>query len=113
MEGEKRALDRTSDAVPMRVQASIGQSLPGFRAVGKESIVPEKAFAKHLQIYIEFPASLPGIAMDTPRKSVWERVVVASDAFGAPLPPEHILMLLRCEYIPAGISLPAAVSPRN
>jgi len=60
----------------------------------------EQAFAKRLNVYIEFPDALPGMSMAPTRRSERERVVVASDAFGTALPHSHILMLPGCEYIP-------------
>src|SRR4051794_28073638 len=35
----------------------------------------EKAQKKHLRVYIEFPASLPGMEVSLPRVATWERVV--------------------------------------
>ncbi|MCW3100101.1 MAG: hypothetical protein JWL77_5719 [Chthonomonadaceae bacterium] len=59
-----------------------------------------RAFAKRLKVYLEFPDSLADVSMAPVRQSVWERVVVASDAFGTALPHGRILMLPGCEFLP-------------
>ncbi len=59
-----------------------------------------RARRKHLRVYIEFPAALPGLAVGTPRTAHWERAVVASEAFGASLERMRILSVHDCSFVP-------------
>ncbi len=53
----------------------------------------EAAARKGLRVYVEYPASLPGIEVGPPKALGLERVVVASEAFGDALPPMRIAMI--------------------
>lgn len=59
----------------------------------------DKAQRKHLKVYIEFPASLPGMEVSLPRAATWERVVVKSTNFSDRLPPMHILEINDCHFV--------------
>jgi hypothetical protein len=59
----------------------------------------EKAKRKHLRVYIEFPASLPGKEVSLPREANWERVVVNSGNFGDTLPKMRILGISDCHFV--------------
>ena len=63
--------------------------------------VLEAAAEKGLRLYIEYPGALPGIAFGEPVRVDLERAVVASDAFGAALPPGRILAIHDCHYVQA------------
>jgi len=39
----------------------------------------DQAKAKHLKVYVEYPAHLPGLDLGAVKTTVWERVVIASD----------------------------------
>ena len=60
----------------------------------------EQAAAKKLRLYVEFPAFLPGFARETPRRTEWERGVVASGVFGAALAEGRILAIHDCHFVP-------------
>ena len=51
------------------------------------------AAARGLRLYIECPTALPGYDIGAPRETMWERVVVASDAFTPDLQKLRILAL--------------------
>jgi len=66
------------------------------------------AAQKKLRVYIEYPAALPGLAVEKPRASVNEprgispmRAVVASDFFGDDLKPLRIIDLHGMYFTPA------------
>lgn len=58
-----------------------------------------QAARKKLRLYIEYPAALPGMDIGTPRRTALERVVVASDAFGASLPKMRLLAIHDCHFV--------------
>ncbi len=60
----------------------------------------EAAGAKKLRLLVEYPAALPGLAIGEPRQTVWERAVVATDAFGPSLPRLRILAVHDCRFVP-------------
>ncbi|MGZ4973337.1 MAG: hypothetical protein ACXWDN_11300, partial [Limisphaerales bacterium] len=69
------------------------------RATTLEPAEFDKAQRKHLRVYIEFPASLPGMEVSLPRLATWERVVVNSGNFGNALPKMHILAINDCHFV--------------
>ena len=77
-----------------------------------DAAVFERATAKGLQLYIEYPASIPGLAFGPPRKTSWERVVVASEAFGDTLPAMQILMAQGCQFLPTTADHPLLITGR-
>jgi len=61
--------------------------------------VLREAARKKLCVYVEYPASLPGMKLGPPRRTALERVVVASDAFGASLPKMRLLAIHDCHFV--------------
>ena len=61
----------------------------------------QRAVRKKLRLFIEFPAELPGLPLSEPREAVWERAVVASDAFAPRLSRMRILGLHKIHFLPA------------
>lgn len=72
----------------------------------------DQARAKDLTLYVEYPASVPGLKLEAPRKTQWERVVVASDALGESLPRGRILMVHNCQFLPTQAADPWLVVGR-
>lgn len=63
-------------------------------------MVFELAAKKHLRLYVEFPASLPGVELGKPRGIRWERGVITSGAFGPELTPMRIVSIHDCHFVP-------------
>lgn len=60
----------------------------------------EDAVRKDLRLYVEYAASLEGLAIEAaPRRAEHERVVVASDAFGQALGRLRILEVHDCHFV--------------
>jgi hypothetical protein len=55
---------------------------------------------KGLHLFIEYPATVPGLELAAPRSTTWERLVVASDRFGPVLPRLRILAEHDCHFVP-------------
>ncbi len=60
----------------------------------------QQAERKNLKLYIEYPASCPGLAIAEPRLTEWERLVISSDFFGPKLPKLSILEPHACWFLP-------------
>ena len=60
----------------------------------------DEATAKGLRLYVEYPASFPGLEIGAPRGTQWERGVVSSGFFGEALPELSILAVHGCRYVP-------------
>ncbi|HVM48254.1 MAG TPA: hypothetical protein VMU04_09515 [Candidatus Acidoferrum sp.] len=58
------------------------------------------AEAKGLRLFIEYPASVPGLEVGAPRPTVWERLVVSSDQFQPGLPRMRLLAAHDCRFVP-------------
>ncbi|HTL29436.1 MAG TPA: hypothetical protein VL282_09445, partial [Tepidisphaeraceae bacterium] len=71
-----------------------------------------QAKAKNLRMFIEFPATLPGLKLGPITSTEWERAVVATDAFGASLPRLRILGIHDCHYFPTTTENPLLVVAR-
>ena len=71
-----------------------------------------KAAEKRLHLYIEYPEALPGQPAGAARETVWERVVVSCDGFGAALPLDRILMQPGCRFVPLPEGKPLLVLAR-
>ncbi|NQT12851.1 MAG: hypothetical protein HQ582_08880, partial [Planctomycetes bacterium] len=69
----------------------------------------ELAAEKGLRLYVEFPASLPGIELGKPRETKWERGVITSEAFGPKLRPMRIVAIHDCHFLPAEADNPHLV----
>jgi hypothetical protein len=61
----------------------------------------KSAKAKRLQLYVEFPESVPGVELGAARGVRWERGVVASESIPLGLPALHLLTLHDCQFLPA------------
>lgn len=72
----------------------------------------EQALAGDARLYIEYPAFVPGLEVSTTRGTEWERVVVATDDFGACLPRLRILMVHGCRFGPMAAMDPQLVVGR-
>lgn len=71
------------------------------RTTALEDALFREASRKGLRLFVEYPARLPGAVTGEPRRTEWERAVVASDAFGPELPPLSILAVHDCRFVPA------------
>jgi hypothetical protein len=60
----------------------------------------ERAAAKRLRVFIEYPAWLPGLELGAPRRTQKERTVVASDAFSPNLERLRIVAIHDCHFVP-------------
>jgi len=76
-----------ADGYPMNMTAVYGEVL-------------DRLAEKKLRCYLEFPCHVPGLEPDKVRAVSKERLVVASEAFGAELPPMRILSINSCRFIP-------------
>ncbi|NJD04327.1 MAG: hypothetical protein FIA99_17420 [Ruminiclostridium sp.] len=72
----------------------------------------EKAVSKKLRIYLEYPASLPGIETGEPYCTQWERTVVSSDFFAPSLEKNLILNQHGCWVLPVKADSPHLVAAR-
>lgn len=70
------------------------------RTTPLDQAVLDRAAAKRLRLYVEYPGWLPAMQTGAPRRTKWERTVVASDAFGAALPKLRILAIHDCHFVP-------------
>ena len=71
-----------------------------------DAAVFERAAKKRLRLYVEYPASLPGIEVGKPRETKWERGVIASEAFGPTLKPMRIVAIHDCHFVPLAAENP-------
>ncbi len=60
---------------------------------------------KRLRLFLEYPASVPGLKIGAPRSTAWERFVVASEGFAPALPRLRILAAHGCRYMPVSAAL--------
>lgn len=60
----------------------------------------ETAARKRLRLYVEYPAMLPEMDIGAPRAARLERLVVASDFFGADLPKMRIAVAHGMRFVP-------------
>jgi len=74
--------------------------------------VYQSAAARKLRLYVEYPAALPNLRIEAPRKMNWERAVVTSEAFGPTLAKMPILMIQDCTYLPMAATKPHLVLAR-
>ncbi len=72
----------------------------------------DQAAAKHLKLYIEYPAAVPGLELGEVRHIEWERGVVASDDFGPELPALTIVGIHDCHFLPVEAEHPWLVVAR-
>jgi hypothetical protein len=64
-----------------------------------DQAVLDRAAKKKLRLYVEYPASLPGMAVGKPRATKLQCVVVASEVFGRELEPMRIMMIHACHLV--------------
>ena len=72
----------------------------------------EKAEAKNIRLYIEFPDNLPGVKTGDIQKTEWERAVITSDAFGSSLEKMRIVTINDCHYLDMEAESPYMVVAR-
>ena len=60
----------------------------------------ERAAAKRLRLYIEYPSWLPGLECGAPRRTQKERAVVASNVFSPGLERLRIVAIHDCHFVP-------------
>lgn len=72
----------------------------------------QQAARKELRVYVEFPGYVPGVALESPKDSRWERVVVSSSEFSSNLEQLRILSMNRCRFIPMAAENPLMVLAR-
>lgn len=72
----------------------------------------ERAAARHLRIYLEYPSALPGEDVGEPKSIQWERAVVASDVFAPRVAKLRILMIHGCRFVPVKASAAHIVMAR-
>lgn len=72
----------------------------------------DSAVAKGVRLYVEYPSSVPGLEVGSPRTTEWERAVISSGVFGDQLPKLHILSISGCRYLPVKASDPMLVIAR-
>ncbi|MBI5385206.1 MAG: hypothetical protein HZA90_11040 [Verrucomicrobia bacterium] len=70
------------------------------------------AARKQLRLYVEFPASVPGVTFETTRRPEWERFVVSVETLGADLPKGRILMAHDFHLRPTRATAPLVVAAR-
>ena len=68
------------------------------------------AAKKRRRLYVEYPATLPGLDVGTPRGTHWERAVVASDLFAPDINPLAILAIHDCRFVPVAAAKPHRVA---
>ena len=72
----------------------------------------EQAAVRGLRLYVEYPASLPGLPLGLPRPTGLERLVVSSDFFEPALATHQILAQHGCWLRPAQIATAHLVAAR-
>jgi len=77
-----------------------------------DTAVFDRAAVKKLRLYVEYPAFLPGLNVGEQRRTVWERVVIASDALGEGLPKLGIMSVSDCRFVPVKAAEPMMVVAR-
>jgi hypothetical protein len=71
------------------------------RPLSIEAGLWEEAGSKNLRLYVETPASLPGLTFGPLAKTVWERGIVVTDLFAPALPAMSLVQIHDCRYYPA------------
>jgi hypothetical protein len=70
------------------------------RTTPLEEALFREASRKGLRLFVEYPARLPGFETGEPRRTEWERAVVASGVFGSNLPALSILAVHDGRFVP-------------
>lgn len=98
-------------AAPGSAALILADDYPELPTVVSDSVF-DLARAKGVRLFVEYPARLPGCEVGVPRRTEWERVVVASDAFGPNLPRLRILGVSDCHLVPVVADEPWLVAAR-
>ena len=64
---------------------------------------------KHLRLFIEYPAAVPGLETGAPQSTTWERLVISSERFAPALPRLRILAAHDCHFVPVLATAAASV----
>ncbi len=99
--------DRIEDAIAAAPEsAGLLMLADGYpeKSTAFSATLARQAAKKHLRVYIEYPAWLPGLEVAPPTALQLERVVATSDAFGAPLPRMHIAQINAFHLVPVHVS---------
>jgi len=120
-----RAMDRTGSSYPRHGSAAEAiQSAPEGAGVliladgypktrtRMTAGLYETAAKKRLRLYVEYPASLPDTEVGKPRRTRFERAVVASDFFGPQLTPLRIVAINGLQFVPVAHEKPHIVAAR-
>ncbi|MBN1442926.1 MAG: hypothetical protein JXA90_09460, partial [Planctomycetes bacterium] len=95
-DGVSQALERAPRGAGVLILADGYPSAP-------TEIEPEEfrtAREKDLRLYVEYPASLPGMRVEKPVRARLERGVVTSDAFRPALERLDLVVIHDCHYVP-------------
>ena len=104
----EEAIDHAGEADGVLVLAD---GYPGKTTLMAASLF-EQARRKKLRLYVEYPASLPGVEVGAPRGTQWERAVVSSDAFAPALQKLRILAIHDCRFVAMKAETPDIVMAR-
>ena len=74
-----------------------------------DTAVLASAAKKHLRLYLEYPAALPGLKLGSPKQDRLLRGVVSSGFFGTELPLMRIVTISGCSYLPVTAEHPHMV----
>ncbi|MBN1641892.1 MAG: hypothetical protein JXA09_11720 [Anaerolineae bacterium] len=74
---------------------------------GLSESTAQRVAAKGLRLYVEYPASAPGIVLGPPQPTQWERLVVSSGFFEPELARGAILAQHGCWFLRLGVSAAA------
>lgn len=98
-----RSADSPADAIRIAPEGSgvllLADGYPELRTPIDANLL-RAARQKRLRLYVEYPAFVPETESGPPRRTRWERTVVASDVFGTTLPPMRILAIHDCHFLP-------------
>ncbi len=72
----------------------------------------DQARRKDLKLYVEYPASAPGIEFGGPEKPDWSRLVISTDRFGDGLPRLQIIVAQDCQLLKTTCDNPLVVMGR-
>jgi hypothetical protein len=64
----------------------------------------EEAASKQIRMFVEYPEQLPDMVLGAPQDVKYERGVVTSSIFGRELPPQRIVLVSSCRYLPVKVS---------
>ncbi len=104
----EEAIEKAPDGAGVMILA---QDYPHKKTTLEASLY-EKARAKKLSLYVEYPSSVPGMENLSPRGTHWERAVISSDAFAPQVEKFRILAIHDCWFVPLQIENPDIVVAR-